>query len=414
MTAASTPLARALTELYARVPRGMRLTESSLDAMVAACARAGDPQLAFPAVHVAGTNGKGSVCAMIESIARAAGEKTGLYTSPHLVRFAERIRVNGEPIDDDALAAVLRRALDAGPELSFFETATLAAFLAFRDAGVDLAVIEVGIGGRLDATNVLPPRQVKAAAITRIAFDHMDKLGDTLVAIGREKAGIAKPNVPVVLGAMPSTEVRVAIEEVTRDLGGYVVHAEGDDSRAFFAALRDLGLRGAHQWINAAVAYRVAQRLGIDGAAIARGLHAVSWPGRLEWVHTDAGLVILDGAHNPDGAMALVRYLSTPGRELALVFGALADKSWAPMIDLLAPVTKHRVYVRPQGRLAADPVELAARHEGQIAESVPDALAKGRAAVGLTGIVVVCGSLYLVGEARAHLLGLPRDPIVAL
>jgi dihydrofolate synthase/folylpolyglutamate synthase len=408
----SAGLAGALAELYARVPRGMRLTESSLDAMNAACAAAGHPERAFSAVHVAGTNGKGSVCAMIESIARAAGKRTGLYTSPHLVRFAERIRIGGEPIDDAALEAVLRRALALGPELSFFETATLAAFLAFQEASVELAVIEVGIGGRLDATNVLPPPLV--AAITRIAFDHMDKLGDTLPAIAREKAAIAKSRVPVVLGAMPSTEVRVAIEEVAAANGATVVPAEGDDAKAFFSRMRDLGLRGAHQWINAVVAYRVARQLGIDEGALEHGLKTVSWPGRLEWVHTPEGLVILDGAHNPDGAMALVRYLASPARPLALVFGALADKSWTTMLDLLAPLTTRRVYVRPQGRAAAEPTELAARHEGQVAESVSDALDRARAAVGRDGIVVVCGSLYLVGEARSYLLGLPRDPIVAL
>src|SRR5450432_3466259 len=150
-----------------------------LEPMRAACARAGHPEAAFPAVHVAGTNGKGSVCAMVESIARAQRRTTGLYTSPHLCRFAERIRIGGVPVSDDALASLLERALDTGPDLSFFETATLAAFLAFRDAAVDVAVLEVGMGGRFDATNVIPlPR---AAAITRIALDHTDRLGTTLV-----------------------------------------------------------------------------------------------------------------------------------------------------------------------------------------------------------------------------------------
>ena len=154
----------ALQRLYARIPLGMRL---GLDPMRAACERTGHPERAFPAVHVAGTNGKGSVCAMVEAIARAQGKKTGLYTSPHLCRFAERIRIDGEPVSDEVLAALLERALVAGPDLSFFETATLAAFLAFRDAQVDLAVLEVGMGGRFDATNVIPaPR---AAAITSAA-----------------------------------------------------------------------------------------------------------------------------------------------------------------------------------------------------------------------------------------------------
>ncbi|HEY8079779.1 MAG TPA: Mur ligase family protein, partial [Labilithrix sp.] len=175
-------LASALTALYARVPLGMRL---GLDAMHASCTHMRHPERAFEVVHVAGTNGKGSTSAMVEAIARAAGRRTGLYTSPHLCRFAERIRIDGEPIDDDALAATLSRALGE-EDLSFFETATLAAFLAFRERRVELAVVEVGIGGRLDATNVIPPP--RCAAITRVALDHMDKLGDTLEAIAREKA----------------------------------------------------------------------------------------------------------------------------------------------------------------------------------------------------------------------------------
>ncbi len=189
-------LEHALALLYARIPLGMRL---GLDPMLEACARSGHPERAFAAVHVAGTNGKGSVCAMVEAIARAEGYKTGLYTSPHLSRFAERIRLDGEPLSDDALASVLDRALRAGADLSFFEAATLAAFLAFRDARVDIAIVEVGIGGRLDATNVIP--KPRAAAITRIALDHTDRLGSTLVEIAREKAGIAKPGLEIALGA---------------------------------------------------------------------------------------------------------------------------------------------------------------------------------------------------------------------
>ncbi|HEV3190632.1 MAG TPA: Mur ligase family protein, partial [Polyangiaceae bacterium] len=206
-------LAQALVELYRRVPLGMRL---GLEPMRAACARSGHPEGAFAAVHVAGTNGKGSVCAMVESIARAAGLHTGLYTSPHLCRFAERIRIDGEPVDDAILARHLSRALDDAADLSFFEAATLSAFLSFREARVDVAIVEVGLGGRLDATNVLPtPR---AAAITRIALDHTDRLGETLVEIAREKAGIAKPGLDIVLGSMPD-EVRAAIDDVARDIG---------------------------------------------------------------------------------------------------------------------------------------------------------------------------------------------------
>ena len=426
----SPPLARVLAELYARVPRGMRLDVDSLDEMREACARAGHPERAFEAVHVAGTNGKGSVCAMVESIARAAGKKTGLYTSPHLCRFAERIRIDGEPLDDDALARVLERALAVGPELSFFETATLAAFLAFQEAKVDLAILEVGIGGRLDATNVIPPPRV--AAVTRIAFDHMDKLGDTLVAIAREKAGIAKPGVPIVVGdAEP--EVRDAIDAVAQAAGATTVSASSDtDDVATPSWLHSATgpLPGEHQHGNRTVAYRIARILGCDDAAIRQGLRATRWPGRLERIETEEGLYLLDGAHNPDGAAALARYLRPPppGHEdlapslyvgqgsIALVFGALADKAWPEMLDRLAPVTLHRVYVAPRGRAAAPPAELAARHPGETADDVPEALARARALLqgARDGVVVVCGSLYLVGEARAQLLALPSDPPVAM
>ncbi len=404
-------LASALGELYARVPLGMRL---GLDAMNAACDAAGHPERAFECVHVAGTNGKGSVCAMVESIARAAGKKTGLYTSPHLVKLSERIRVNGEPLADDALEAVLGRALAIGSDLSFFETLTLAAFLAFRDAGVDLAVIEVGIGGRLDATNVIPSPRV--TAITRIAFDHMDKLGDTLVAIAREKAGIAKAGAPMVVGAV-EPGARAAIEEVARAAGATTIDALEADDPLHGAAPdeRTFRLLGAHQACNRAVASRVVQLLGIDGATVLRGFKAARWPGRLERIETKDGPYLLDGAHNPDGATALARYLgSLPPGDVTLVFGALADKAWPEMLDLLAPAATHRVYVAPQGRAAAAPSELAARHPGVVAEDVPASLARARSLAGSRGVVVVCGSLYLVGEARAVLLGLERDPPVAL
>jgi dihydrofolate synthase/folylpolyglutamate synthase len=403
-------LARVLGELYARVPLGMRL---GLDAMNAACDAAGHPERAFACVHVAGTNGKGSVCAMVESIARAAGKKTGLYTSPHLVKLAERIRVNGEPLSDDVLEIVLARALAIGPELSFFETVTLAAFFAFRDAGVDLAVIEVGIGGRLDATNVIPPPRV--AAVTRIALDHMDKLGDTLGAIAREKAAIAKAGVPVVVGEMEPS-VRAAIDEVAHAAGATTVDAAGSDEMRLSASLGASPLLGAHQAGNRAVAYRIARTLGLEDDAIVRGLRATRWPGRLEQIDSPSGTYFLDGAHNPDGAAALAAYLRTHAHagEIAIVFGALADKSWPEMLDVLAPVADRRVYVEPRGRAAAPPSELAERLPGATARSLSEALAAARAGVGRHGTVVICGSLYLVGEARALLLGLESDPPVAM
>jgi dihydrofolate synthase/folylpolyglutamate synthase len=384
-----------------------------LEPMREACAALGHPERAFPAVHVAGTNGKGSVSAMVESIARARGLRTGLYTSPHLCRFAERIRIDGEPIDDRTLAPMLLGVLEGAPALSFFEAATLTAFVAFRAAKVDVAVVEVGIGGRLDATNVLlPPR---GAAITRIAFDHMDRLGPTLADIAREKAGIAKPGMDIVLGPIAG-EALDAIVETAQANGARVTLAWDDPAAAVFARGARIGLAGEHQRDNAAIAYLLGKRLGASDEDVARGVERVRWPGRLETIHV-AGEILLDAAHNPDGAEALARHLSSRGRSpdgTALVFGALADKEWPSMLEALAPHAAHRFYVRPQGRTPAEPAALAALVPGEGKDTVGDALDAARARVGDGGLVVVAGSIFLVGEARAILLDLPRDPAVAL
>jgi dihydrofolate synthase / folylpolyglutamate synthase len=431
------PLPAALNRLYGRIPFGMRL---GLDTMQRACARFGHPEAALAVVHVAGTNGKGSVSAMVESIARAHGMKTGLYTSPHLCRFAERIRLGGQPVDDQALASALTRALDADPEVSFFEAATLAALLTFADARVDVAILEVGLGGRLDATNVVPaPR---AAAITRIALDHADRLGPTLVDIAREKAGIAKPGLDIVLGPM-SAEVRAAIDAVARAGGATTTAVE--EMRGLVTASR-VGLAGEHQRDNARVAAALGARIGASPAAIEHGIASATWPGRLERI----GPFLLDAAHNPDGAEALGRHIRSLGAapgEVALVFGTLADKDWRAMLDTLAPLAAVRCYVAPESaqpgaRGAIDPAEMAARHAGSVAATLDEALARfghdphgeahrrpqAHAAAHapappyarphdgprLSRLVVIAGSIVLVGSARALLLGLPRDGAVAL
>lgn len=400
-------LAEALQGLYARASMGMRL---GLAPMRAACTRLGHPEEAFRVVHVAGTNGKGSVAAMVESALREDGRTTGMYTSPHLCRFAERIRLNGEPIDDARLARALNEALTAGPELSFFEVATLAAFLVFRDAKVDVAVVEVGIGGRLDATNVVP--SPVASGITRIAFDHMDKLGTTLADIAREKAGIARKGGRLVVGPISGAAL-AAIEAEAARAGATVVHAP---SRAV-----DVGLGGAHQRENANVAWALALAAGARPESIAHGIAKAAWPGRLERIEHAAGPYLLDAAHNPDGAEALARALTAADAKespACVVFGALADKPWQGMLDALAPLCTARVYVAPPlfaglARAATDPAVFAERHAGELAPGVKEALARAREIAG-RGLVLVCGSIFLVGEARALLLDLPRDPPIAL
>jgi dihydrofolate synthase / folylpolyglutamate synthase len=302
---------------------------------------------------------------------------------------------------------VLEQALALGPELSFFETATLAAFLAFRESKVELAIVEVGIGGRLDATNVVPPP--RASALTRIALDHQDRLGDTLEGIAKEKAGIAKKGAPLVLGPM-TADVRGAIEDVAATAGASLVDAPP------LAPDVAVGLEGAHQRANAAVAWQLAEVLGLDHTARVTGLANARWAGRLETLQTSApfaGTWILDGAHNPDGVLALLEALARGPEPGAIVFGALADKSWPEMLDLLTRLPAPRIYVAPSGRAATPPEALAAHATGRIATSIEAGLDEARG-VASGKPVVVCGSLYLVGEARSRLLGLASDPPVAL
>jgi dihydrofolate synthase/folylpolyglutamate synthase len=412
VSASGASLGPILEALYARVPMGMRL---GLDAMNSAASREGHPEASFAAVHVAGTNGKGSVSAMVESIARAAGLRTGLYTSPHLCRFAERIRIDGEPIDDATLGALVARALADEANLSFFEAATLAAFLAFREARVDLAVVEVGLGGRLDATNILP--RPRAAAITRIALDHTARLGPTLVDIAREKAGIAKEGLELVTGPMPP-DVLAAIEEVAHAKGATVMPAPELAHR--FGRVPPIGLAGAHQRENARVAVALAERLALPATAIAQGLADVRWPGRLERI----GPYLLDAAHNPDGVASLVEHVATlgiPPARTCLVFGALSEKEWAPMLDALAPIAQTRVYVAPSvltsaSRPAVNPSDMAARVPGLTASSPAEALDRADAERngGKCDLIVIAGSILLIGAVRAKLLSLPCDPGVAL
>jgi dihydrofolate synthase/folylpolyglutamate synthase len=364
------------------------------------------------------------VCAMLESILRASGKSTGLYTSPHLCRFAERIRVNGVPIDDALLEAVVGRALEATPELTFFEATTLAAFLAFRERKVDTWVLEVGLGGRLDATNIVEHPAV--TVITRIDFDHTDKLGTTLASIAREKAGILKPGAPVVLGDIFG-EAKDAILARAREVSAPVTFALADPRARALADEAALSMAGAHQRENATVAAAAALLLGVSGEDIVRGLSRAEWPGRLETIRARGTTFLLDCAHNPDGARALARHLSTYPVVAVLVFGALADKAWREMLPVLAARARDRVYVSPNGRAPASPEEMRLVAEGVVASSVPEALetaiglAHGRALpkgapneAGRDPLVVVTGSIYLVGEVRAELLGLPRDPAVAL
>jgi dihydrofolate synthase/folylpolyglutamate synthase len=389
-----------------------------LERMRAALAARGHPERRFRALHVAGTNGKGSTAAMLEAVLRAAGYRTGLYTSPHLVDFAERIRAGGLAMPHEAivdLVAELRVALErAGIALTHFELATLLGFEWLARVGVDVAVVEVGLGGRLDATNTCEPI---GTAITSIGRDHEEFLGRALAGIAREKAGIAKPGVPLVLGPV-APEIEAVIAEVAAGVGAPLVSAGRDAVLEPTGAFRapgvvwdrlTIGLPGAFQRDNARTALallaavRTALPVGAD--AVRDGLATVSWPGRL----ADLGgtpRVIADGAHNPDGVAALVRELPrlAAGRPLTLVFAVMADKAWEGMLEALAAHAT-RVIATRVGRRGLDP-RLVARALGDrmpvdVVEPAPAAIAHARAVAEPDGVVLIAGSLFLVGEAYA-------------
>jgi dihydrofolate synthase/folylpolyglutamate synthase len=382
---------------------GLERMERALDALAR-------PERAFPVLHVGGTNGKGSTCAMAAAALRAAGHRVGLYTSPHLVAFEERIQVDGAPIDAAALAACIdevRRACpwhEAAPDgerLTYFEFATLVGLLHFARERVGVAILEVGLGGRFDATNAVVPR---VAAIARVGLDHTQLLGDTVEAIAREKAGIFKRGVPAVVhGQQPPAALEVLRAEAARRGAPFRV------APAEWAG--PVALRGSHQRGNAALAAEALRLLDAAGvavpeAAIGDGIATARWPGRLE----EVGGVLLDGAHNPDGAAALASALGAlhPGRPVELVFGVLADKDHAAMLEALAPAVRRLHLVAPASPRARPTASLRALAASRGVEAdehrdLAEAIACARRAAADGALVCVAGSLYLVGEARAIL-----------
>jgi dihydrofolate synthase / folylpolyglutamate synthase len=400
-------------DLLARLEAARALgVELGLARVRDALARLGDPQRRFAAVQLAGTNGKGSTAAMTEAILRAAGVRTGLHTSPHLSRFTERIRVDGTEVAGDALAALDVRVAATDVPLTYFEIATVLAFVAFAELGVEVAVLETGLGGRLDAVTTCEP---VVTAVTSLALDHTDYLGGTLREIAREKAGIIKPGVPCLLGPLPPE----ADEELARAAAaaGAPLLRVGKD---FPLVDAPVALAGPHQATNAALAVELARRAAarvgcaLSPEAIRDGLAAVRWPGRLERVAPD---VLLDCAHNVEGARALAAALPAlaGGCPVALVLSIVRDKDTAGIVGALAPAVS-AVIATQSGSARALPVhelERVARHHCGHTKAAPDpvvALALARRLVGHGGLVVVAGSIFLVGELRAHLLGETVDP----
>jgi dihydrofolate synthase / folylpolyglutamate synthase len=411
--------------------------EFGLENTLQLAALAGQPQHRLRFIHVAGTNGKGSTCAMLENIYRHAGLRVGLFTSPHLVSFRERIQVNRQWIGEDdvvRLVTELRQHCrtdvvpvsnlifkneksadgdrrDAGP--TFFEFVTVMALKFFAEQHCDLVIWETGLGGRLDATNIVTPL---ASVITNIQFDHQAWLGDTLAKIAAEKAGIIKPGVPVITAADEPEALKV-IEEAARAQKAPLVMVDGRD-----AALRRpdsaarcpyLSLAGEHQKTNAALALATVEvlqnQIPVTEEQIRAGLASVSWPGRLQLVTGKSGQkILLDGAHNPAGAKALREALEKnfPTAKRTLVLGVLQDKDWRPICETLAPLAARIHTVPVASERSAHPQELAEAcrkinpaAEINVGHSLGDALEKSAG----DGFVVITGSLYLVGEALERL-----------
>lgn len=406
-----------------------------LDSVRALARALDDPQKKFPAIHIAGTNGKGSTAAMTASVLRAAGLRAGLYTSPHLISITERIRVDQEEIAPEDFARLATEVREAGVCLvadgvlpappTFFEQVTMIGFLYFAEKQVDLAVLEVGLGGRLDATNICEP---VATAITLVGYDHQQYLGDALAAIAGEKAGIVKPGVPVVIApqqaeamnaiiarceelSAPMIEISAPFDVETGDIGRYRFRYR--TPRDEYAAR--LSLRGRHQITNALVAIHIAEQLqtagfDIPAPAIAEGLSEAEWPGRLEMIHVSPpqAPLLLDGAHNEAGARVLRDFLdehfsSVP---ITIIFGVMADKAISKISEILFPAARHVIVTGIASPRAADPNAIAeAIHRDVICiEDVGGALAEALRITPQRGLICVCGSLFLVGEVKQSLL----------
>jgi dihydrofolate synthase/folylpolyglutamate synthase len=377
-------------------------------------ARVGDPQQKLRFIHVAGTNGKGSTCAMLEGIYRAAGLRTGLFTSPHLVSFRERIQVNRQLIPEADIIRLVGelRAATGDLETTLFEFATVMALKYFAEQKCDVVIWETGLGGRLDATNIVTPL---ASVITNIAFDHQQWLGDTLEKIAAEKAGIIKPGIPV-LTATENAPALAVIKSTARERNSPCVSL-GQEVIAHFPY--PTALPGAHQKINAALAVATVNLLrshiAVNEAQIREGLAGVQWLGRLQLIQTpDGRRILLDGAHNLAGAEALQMALrgDFAGSTPVLIFGALADKQWMDICRTLAPLAKKIFTVPVASPRTADAGELAAVFSSANSGAIVEAKASLSAALEANHdepFILITGSLYLVGEALELLGAAPSD-----
>lgn len=371
----------------------------------------GNPERGLRFIHVAGTNGKGSTCAILESIYRAAGLKTGLFTSPHLVAFGERIQVNRQPISPEEIVSLIEeiwpllRLFDGAGHPTFFEVVTVMALLHFARNHCDLVLWETGLGGRLDATNIVTPI---ASVITNIQYDHQKWLGETLPSIAREKAGIIKPGIPVITGTDASDALDVIARRAHELASPLTVLPHAAALEPPLDSIR-LPLLGEHQKLNAALALAtvrtVSPLLPVSQAEIVEGLSTVSWPGRLQVVNRPSGqTLLLDGAHNPAGASILASALRDLFRDAkpTLILGILRDKDWQAMCALLAPCASRLLLVPVHSERTAEPHSLAGVcHDANAAIPTQEcaSLAEAMENSASAPFVVVAGSLYLIGEA---------------
>ena len=390
--------------------------------------RLGNAHMGLKYVHITGTNGKGSTAAMVSSVLRKAGLKTGLYTSPHLWRFGERFQVNGQPIADEDLGRITEQVLEAARNMTDpateFELMTAVAMVYFQEQRCDIVVLEVGLGGRLDSTNIIPAPEV--AVITNLGLEHTQQLGSTLPLIAKEKAGIIKPGCRCVLYHQ-SREAEEVVEEVCREKGVeltvtdldslQVLEAGAEGQRFLYRGTQyRIPMVGDYQVRNAAAAIETVQALRrggwtITGEALGEGLASAVWPGRMELAHKNPDLII-DGGHNPQCMQALAQSLEQlcPDKKIHFLVGVMGDKDYPAMMGSLLPLAHSFVTITPDSPRALSAGELAAFLEGKGAKATPcDSVEEGlRTVLGQCAaedVACACGSLYMVGELR-HLLGL--------
>ncbi len=370
----------------------------------------GSPELRLSFVHIAGTNGKGSVSAMTDSVLRYAGYKTGLFTSPFIERFNERIKVNGEDIENSRLAEITTKVSDTikkmNIQLAEFSLIFVIALLYFSEKECDIVVLETGLGGRLDATNAIEKSVV--SAITSIGFDHMQYLGSTIGEIAREKAGIIKSGGKVVLYPNPADDVGNIFEECSLEKSASITVCDApqkdDDKLVYKNNKYTLSLKGEYQYSNACVCLEIIEVLrnagyNISGENVCRGLENTVWPGRFEWLSEK---LLLDGCHNIDGVREFAKSVAEFDKPITVVTGVMEDKDYFAIAEILSHVTKNIIITKCKLPRALDPYEYKKVFEklgvkAEVCECSEEAV---KMALERNGICAVCGSLYLIGEVR--------------